>query len=150
METLKSWNNLWRHRKIYLLHKDDPNLLLKKPFPSIPPLKCSLWEELQTLSSHWGLVSEGEGDGMREDTATFSFYASERSRMLRCLPWKSKNLLTKREMCKGMFFFLIFIFSFWCHLSNALGEVVALKARTIQSFPSFQSIFFRNCDMWLV
>lgn len=96
--------------KIYLLHKDDLNLLLKKrtTLPSIPPVKCSLWEELQTLSSHWGLVSEGEGDGMREDTTTFCIYSSERCQNAPLSPSSRKNLLTKKKMCEGSFFLFLF------------------------------------------
>lgn len=130
--------------KIYLLHKDDLNLLLKKrrTLPSIPSVKCSLWEELQTLSSHWGLVSEGEGDDMREDTTTFCIYSSERCQNAPLSPSSRKNLLTKKEMCEGSFFY--FCFLFWCHLSNAVGEIVGLKARTIQSVATCQSVFLET------
>lgn len=79
---------------------------------------------------------------MREETATFCIYASERCQNAPLSPWRRKNLLTKREMCPGSFFSsFYFYFSFWCHLSNAVGVVVALEARTTQSFATFQSIF---------
>lgn len=142
---LKSRNNLWRPENSSFCIKMTLTFCrktLKKP--PLPPLKCSLWEELQRLGSCWGGVSETECDGISEDWKTLRIYTSECCQnALLSASHKKKNLLTKREMCEKSIFFLPPPLSvFWCHLSTAVGEVVAFKVRNIQKLYYFSNRIF--------
>lgn len=143
---LKSRNNLWRPENSSFCIKMTLTFLPKMKIPPMPPLKCRLWEELQTLGSCWAGLSETECDGISEDWKTFRIYTSECCQnALLSASYKKKTCWQRGKCARRVFFFFSPSRSvFWCHLSTAVGEVVAFKVRNIQSHIIFQTVFLEQ------
>lgn len=134
---LKSRNNLWRPENSPFCIK--MTLTFCKKFKISPILETlgSCWraEWNRVWWDKWGL----------KDVPYLYIWMLPECPVV-CLLQK-KNLLTKREMCeKSNFFFSLPTRStrsmFWCHLSSAVGEVVAFKSEKHSKLYYFSNRIF--------